>query len=723
MPARGVGLAVRLAIGLASVFLTVTAAAQPVVEGRAIFSYQIVDDENSTFRGLHQIYDAKYERLILEPLRLRLSFRGEGSNSTQQFSGSDHESSIWLLQPGGELNFNLPKLTFLARYDLYATKSSRDDLSGSRRVERALEGLVWSPESLPSLALQGYQVTDRDLTAGLDQKEDRFLESLNYAWRGVTLTETAHYTDFRMGSGFDRKTLDLQGQVRFDGAREDGRASVSAYALAGGTRLDETSSGAGAVRAPSPVAIASALYAQDDTPLDARDKPPVSDIRLIDGNLTVRTDIGLGPSAPLYQNLVFDLGRVVALDTVRVSVRDPAGNLVPVQGLLRWDAFTSGDALDWKPISGGAQTNFLFALSAYEVTFQKTSSRYFKIVSFGTSSADAFVTELQAYFHTEFSKGETRRTDLRFVSGSLDVTARPVPWLAFRYYGLVDAYGTTQADRPDYNSSDADHQVSLVVGPDRPLNATVRFEHRSFSSAGAADQTLDGYWGVVQWAVNRNLQTSIEASRTSEHGAEELVADTLRLHQYLRLFRAVELSVDGGVQREEFAAQRLSGRHLFANAVGYFQLTGPLRLTILANFEKTRFSGEGAAALTDLEPHNARYYGELSYRPSSQLALTGRLGYVTGPSIAATTKTYRIEWYPFARGTIGIGTVYDEDVETNGSYRRFRRVQVLPTWQVNRSLSLSGNYTQLMLLDQGFGTPSGVESKTKQLYVTLTWNL
>ena len=113
----------------------------------------------------------------------------------------------------------------------------------------------------------------------------------------------------------------------------------------------------------------------------------------------------------------------------------------------------------------------------------------------------------------------------------------------------------------------------------------------------------------------------------------------------------------------------------------------------------------------------------MSYRPSSQLALTGRLGYVTGSQIAATTKTYRVEWYPFARGTIGIGTVYDEDVETNGFYRRFRRIQILPTWQVNRSLTLGANYTYLMLLDHSASTPSGVESKTKQLYVTLAWSL
>ena len=716
---------VGVAVALAAVLVTAVAAAQPVVAGRAIWSYVAVDDDSGALRGFRQVYDANYDRTITDPFRLRLSFRGEGSDTTQTLFGADHKSNVWLLQPGGEVDYTLPKFNFQARYDLYDTKSTSDALSGSRRTLRGYESLVWSPDAAPSLTLQAFQNDDRDLLANLDTKEDRFLEDLTYLWRGFTFIQTAHYADFQMPqSAFDRKTLDLQGQVHYDNVRSDGRAAITAYAIAGATRIDETATGANAV-VPTQVAISAASYSHDETPLDARDNPPIANFALIDGNFSARTDIGVGPAAPLYQNLVFDMGRVVGLDTFRVFVRDASGNLVPVQGLLRWDVYTSGDALDWTPIRGGAQTSFIFSLSAYEVTFAKTSSRYFKIVSFGTSSQEAFVTELQAFFHTELDRGATRRTDQRFVSASVDATVKPLSWLALRYYGLGNVYDTQQPDRPDYNSRDFDHQVWLYVNQDQPLNGNVRYERRTSTSGENPQDTLDGLWGYVQWVFHRNLQTSLEASRTVEHGSVELTADTIRLHEYMRLYRSIELSVDGGVQHEDFDSIQLQARHVFVNGVAYIQLTKAVRLILSTNWEKVHYTGEGTASLVDLEPVNTRYYGEIWYRPSGQLLLSARLGYVKAPGVDAKTNTYRVEWYPFARGTVGFGTIYDEDVETNGTYRRFRRIQFIPKWQMNRHLSLDVNYTYLTLLDRGIALlpPQSNESKTKQLWFNLTWIL
>jgi phage shock protein A len=168
------------------------------------------------------------------------------------------------------------------------------------------------------------------------------------------------------------------------------------------------------------VPISVGLYSRDDTPLDSRDSPPIGEPKLVDGDLAGRVPINVGPTGLLYQNLIADMGRVVALDMLRVTIRDSSGNLVPTAGLVRWDVFTSVDGLDWIRMPTGAQTNFVFALSAYDVTFEKTSARFFKVVSFGTNSTDAFVTELQAFFHTQIARGETRRTDQRIVSANLN---------------------------------------------------------------------------------------------------------------------------------------------------------------------------------------------------------------------------------------------------------------------------------------------------------------
>ncbi len=725
VPARRFAIRAAALAALGLVAVATPSPGQRLFTGRAIFSYQTFGSDDLSSRGFHQIYDLDYQRNVTEPFRLRLSFRGEGTNGSQESSAFQSSSSVWQLRPLGELTYSLPTLSLRGRYELFQTRASYDSKAGRQQTERIHADLVWTPEEMPALSLYGQRRKDVDYQARLDQKEDSLFQSIRYAWRGLTVAELARYSDFTIGgTGFNRKSVDLQAQLRYENSLENGRFSVSGGANGGASRIDETGGPGTSVSAPTTVPITAALYARDDTPLDSRDNPLMPALRLIDGDLARSAGIVVGGQDALtYQNIGADLGRVAALDTLRITVRDSAGSPVPFGGLVRWDVFTSGEGLDWTPLKGGAQSVFIGSLSAYEITFVKTSSRFFKVVSFGTNSVEAVVTEIQALFHTDFSQTRSRRTDLRFISADLTVSARPTGWMTIRYFGLFNDFKTAQPDRPDFNTRDTDHVASMEVKPSRPLDVTFRYEKRSFTAAGTTTQTLDGFWGIARYSPHRNLSSAVEANRTTEHGAVELSADTLRLNQYIRLFRAVDLTVDGGLAREEFPLQSLSDQRVFGNAVSYFQLTRAVRLTLAANYQRTRFSGEGSLVLPLLESRDSRYYGEIFFRPSSQLLLSGRLGYVSSAFFSGTTKMYRVEWYPFARGTIRLGTVYDEDIETNGTYRRFRRLQILPQWLINRSLTLGANYNFLMLLERGTGIGPAVESKTKQLYVTLTWIL
>lgn len=699
---------------------------QRLLTGRAIFSYQMFGSEDLDSRGFHQIYDLDYQRNVTEPFRLRLSFRGEGTNGSQETSSFETSNSIWQLRPLGELTYSLPALVLRGRYELFQTRASTDSRDARQQTERIRADLSWTPEDLPALSLYGERRKDVDHQAGLDNREDLAFQSLRYEWRGLTLAELATFSDFTIGgTGFDRKTVNLQGQLRYENSREDGRLSINGGGAGGVTRIDETGGPDTSVSVPTQLPIAAALSARDDTPLDSRDNPLMPVPALIDGDLGRSAGIVVGgPDALTYQNIAVDLGRVAALDTLRIYVRDPVGSPVPFGGLVRWDVFTSGEGLDWTPLRGGAQSLFIGSLSAYEITFVKSSSRFFKVVSFGTNSVETVVTEIQAFFHTDFSQStEKRRTDLRFVTADLNVSASPTRWLTVRYTGLFNDFKTAQPARPEFNTRDTDHIASLEVRPSRPLDLTLRYEKRDFASEGTTTQTVDAFWGIARYSPHRNLSTALELNRTTEHGTVDLSAESLRLSQFIRLYRAVELTVDGGVAREEFPLQSLSDRRFFANAVSYIQLTRSVRLTLAGNYQRTRFSGEGSQTLPVLESTDGRYYGEVFFRPSSQILLSGRLGYVTSAFFSGTTKLYRVEWYPFARGTIRLGTVYDEDIETNGTYRRFRRVQFLPQWLVNRNLTLGVNYNYLTLLERSTGSGSAVETKTRQLYVTLTWNL
>src|SRR5262245_40888495 len=126
------------------------APAQEDLTGRAIVSYQLFGNENLDSRGLHQIYDVRFDRSVSEPLRLRLSFRGEGNNGRTEMGMFTTNSTFWQLQPSGELNYFLPKLQVRGTYDLYDTRSQFNEVEGRQRFERSTASLNWFPDDFPA---------------------------------------------------------------------------------------------------------------------------------------------------------------------------------------------------------------------------------------------------------------------------------------------------------------------------------------------------------------------------------------------------------------------------------------------------------------------------------------------------------------------------------------------------------------------------------------------
>ncbi len=172
--------------------------------------------------------------------------------------------------------------------------------------------------------------------------------------------------------------------------------------------------------------------------------------------------------------------------------------------------------------------------------------------------------------------------------------------------------------------------------------------------------------------------------------------------------------------RTNSATELLQTKTSLLDATSYIQLTRSLQLLAAANLQRTDFSGRGAEGLGLGRQTIERYYAELNYRPSAKLMLSGRYGYSNAGAVSGTIRAYRIEWYPFAGGTVGIGTIYDEDVDTNHFSRRFRRLQILPTWQINRHAILNVNYNFLQLENGATATTPATTSKARQFFVTLT---
>ena len=200
-----------------------------------------------------------------------------------------------------------------------------------------------------------------------------------------------------------------------------------------------------------------------------------------------------------------------------------------------------------------------------------------------------------------------------------------------------------------------------------------------------------------KWAPLRSIDVTAEYRRSNEDLAGRVsTSDGLHGHLYLRFLKSFDLSLDGDYQKESQASDNHPATHRSLTAVTYAQLTDDLRMTANASLQRTSYENgtpdEIASGLLLPASHDERYWVETSYRTGPQLFLSARLGWASSNLYSGVTQAYRVEWYPFGAGTVSIGTVYDEDLDSI-SNRRFRRVQILPRWVLNKSMTIDLNYT------------------------------
>lgn len=676
-----------------------TASAQQDLTGRAIVSYQTLEADVLRTDGFHQTYDLRLERAVSEAFRFRLSFRGEGNDGSTRLDDSAAQNQKYRqYQPGAEVLWTFANVQIQGNYDDYRTDSSTGDLADERQQRRIVGRMTWAPEKLPALTIYGEQRALRDDMARIDQKENTAFEALDFTWKGLTLGQNLRYLTLDDGGAdFARKSTDLQGLARYDSTFFGGKAAVSANVLVGATRLDERASSGQPVRVPIRVLVGRALYAHDDTPQDGRDKPLQDLGALIDGDFLKPAGVSLGPDGTSYQNIAADMGRFIPLDEFRVYVRDVSGAPVKTPGMVRFDAYRSDDGLTWIPVAGGSRTSFDPARSAYLVAFASTNVRYLKVVSFGTNILDTQVTEIEVYQLQTFGAGEVKRTDIRLGSGSATVSGKPTEWLTLGYYGLFNTNTQTSTTRPELTTKDSDQIASLQVDPVKTVNLLARYERRISTQTDGFGQSLDAITATAHWAPLKTIDVTAEYQRSEQDLAGRTsTSNAYHGHVYLKLLKSLDLSLDAGAAREVQSSDNHPASHVSFTGVSYAQLTDDLKLTVNVSYSKTSYEGgtpeEIGTGLLLPASHDTRYWSELYFRPGPQLALTARFGYASSDLYSGPTQGYRIEWYPFGSGSVSIGTIYEEDIDSI-SNRRFRRVQLLPRWVLNKNMTLDLNYT------------------------------
>jgi hypothetical protein len=709
------------AVALAALAAALGAAAGAEdLTGRAILSYQTFDNGGLRSDGVHQLYDLRFERAVTDPIRLRLSLRAERDNGGSDFGLGRQASSFSQLQPGGELFYGLPRLQVQLNYDRILLDAAEGPVvSSDRSVERKLGRLFWKPDGLPGLVLNSDERDMVDDFAGLDRRQTLREATVDYAFRGLTVSGTRRGIDLDdVGLGFMRQTDERQAQMGYEGAWKNGRLVASATGLYTSSQIDDRARGR-AAGVPDPVPVPRALYVNDDTPLDSRDRPPTPLQALIDGDLDRGTGIALGPEGVSFQTLVLDAGRSAQSDLFRIHVRDAQGRLVPSGGAVSWDVYVSRDGVEWRAVPGG-RTSFLPAQGAYEVRFPAATSRYFKAVSFATNALTTEVTEIEAFLITLLGPEEVRRTDMTVGSATVSLGAQPLRTVQLGYYGLYNGLTQTDPDpaRADLTTRGLEHQLTAEYDPFPPLSLIARFQDRSLVQDDVRD-TYQAWIGTVRVTPLRTLEQTVEGTHSHERNrGRSIVTDGLALRTSTWFYPTIHVTLDLGFQRQDFVEEGFAVDRRFLNGVALVQLTRALKLTVDATLQRSAYEQGALPLLPDLfgvpARRDERWTAELFYRASSQLGVAARVGQARTEAFTATLQRYHVDWFPFRGGAVALSGIYDQDVDSVGR-RTARRFIFTPVWTVNRHVILSLNYTFIDVAG-----PERARTRAFQALATLT---
>jgi hypothetical protein len=712
-------------LGVLSAMIAAPAPGQQDLTARALYSYTLFDSEAFSNSGFTQTYDLGFARQISTPLSYQIRLRMQQSDGRSGSELNDKDARQRFFEPELRVGYTpFSSLQLGADWRGFRASSEVGGERHSSRNDRWTGSLGWQPTSTISLGA-GVERDDLSGAGGADQTRDRLTESIQFQKSTFLFGESGSYSRLLVpGADFERTEKQVQLQGRYSVSFLDNRATLSSELTGGWTRLEENSRTGEPVSVPSAASIARALFAFDETPAEDRDHPLVEMPALVDRNYGQATGIALGTDGSSFQNIGADMRRFQALDTFRIHVRDAAGHPVPVGGLIRWDVYASDDGIVWALVPGGASSSYVPAGGYYEVTFVSVTSRWFKVVNFGTNSAPTYVTELEAFFHTTLAATEKRTTRLQFQTAFASLTGRPADWLHFGYSFLANRYRTNPEAAASLTSADVQHSAYLEIHPLQPLALVAQYRREDVRQGGGLDRTHQTQSGQVKYDANTNLHLALEASLnrdTREDFQGEIRTKIFRGYLDARPLQAIGVTLDGGFADQDvgFGATQ---RRRFLDLRGYTQLTDSLRLTLEANVDRLSNAGLSVPGVGVRPSRSERIYGGGDYRPSDRLAFSARVGRTVSDSTSLSLQHYRFEWNPFAGGAVTLGTTFDEDVDQNDLRRRFRRVQLNPRWMLNRHSSLELNYSYYRAWSE---TPIGPTRtiSTRSLYLTLVLSL
>lgn len=687
----------RNALALAVTFLFAAPAfAEDALRPRVVLTWETRDAGAVSSSSLRQDIDVYLSRAISDTISLRMNV---GANryrlATEVPDLARQETRALELRPSGSLLASFGRVTTETDYALRRTRTDSGERPYRRNDEQMVTLIGWGASKLipgGSVRASRYRLTDRAASAEI--VNDSMSGTLNYALGPFGVSAGQSYRADRDSRGaYERKTTDRNANLTFADTWLGGKLAVSAGASGTQSRIDDA---AGRVsRIPTFVPPGRAFWGVDDTPLDSSDHPLSAWPSLIDSRISVSTGISLGPDAPSFQAIAFDIGRVSPVDEIQIVVRDDRLDPVRNPAGIDWDVYTSLDGVRWTPHTGGLHTTFDSVRSLYQIAFEQVDVRWIKVVTFGVAAQPVFVTEALVLYHIERESGGND-SEFRSLASSASIILTPIRSVTLSYTGA--SYESRQESGESLQSDlrDITHLVSLRYDPTTRFGYEARYELQQ-AETDRIRQEMRSILGSIRYTPRPQFSAMLSCDlREETFDGTRIDGRACAATVSARLFPT--LDVTGGASQRMQTMQprgKLTTRSLFAAA--NTRLTSTLRLTLTAT--ANRSSVDDWTGFAPPPSADDRITADIDWIRGRALGIGGTFGWARGDSFSGLVQRYRLRWSPFGDGSVSLTTNYTQDIDPY-SNSRSRRLLFSPRWQVNSQAALSLTWSSVSTTGQ-----------------------
>ncbi len=651
-----------------------------------------VDTRNDTSRATTM--DQNGQVYVSGQPSARLQYLGTFRYRRVEFNTGTEKPAWWSeLQPTAELGWVDPYYTMRG---MYQYRENRSPQSPNPFIARTAE-LAFQTNVVKLPRLEGrYQwtqnINDLDLV-GRDTRMRLLAAGARYNARQLSLSyDFGDQRTVNTGLNLERKAQEHTGRFSYGLNVLHKLASVHAsYQI--NDRSERELRGTDVVTLISLPAV-QGLYASDPAPeFGVLDTLPA----LIDNNLVIPASSELNLSSAETHNLGLDFGAPLELDRLFLYT-DTLANPD-----LLWSVYRSEDNQTWTQVRAPAPVPFSTVFTRYEISFDKQSSRYVKVVAMPLlQTRPVYVTELRAYISRSDDFEPDHSTDHR---GTMDLQVSPAKWFRFGVGATVQRVeGSFSSAAREQDALKGQFRLEAATWAALSGNATA--SRTRYPQAGQSDLNseiynlaLDSRWLPTlstRLAVNRRIERLDErANRESDAGLARTQMQWLPELSSITEFSYIE------------DHRKLTGDVLYTRMFGQSAEGQPTpRTSLRVEYRRYNLS----AHLSQVPSYRENIGTRASWQMTDVLTVNGEMTLFRDPSRRSRTFDGLLSWMPTPKWNFSGGI--SQSSTTGQTTNTLVNAQALFRWTIKTDVNFGysfSHYNQASLPDvtalrMGFNT-------------------